>query len=70
MGETFKMTGYNASTKQDTFTRILPDSPVFPGPISLWGISSTNCHEIELGLQLRAELAESKITKPGLVEAN
>ena len=40
MGEMFKMTGYNPSTKQDTFTRILPDSPVFPGPISWWGIIS------------------------------
>ena len=70
VGETFKVTGYNSSTKQDTFTRILPDSPVFPGLISWWGISSTNLRETELGHNFRARLVESQEIKPGLVEAN
>ena len=70
VGETFKMTNYNPSEQWDTFTRIPPDSPVLPGRISWWGISSTNCHETELGRQFRVGLVESKKTMPGLVEAS
>ena len=70
VGETFKMTYYNPSEQCDTFTRIPPDSPVLPGRISWWGISSTNCRETELGRQFRARLVESKERMPGLVEAS
>ena len=59
VGETFKAT-------RGTFTEIPFGSPVFPGRISWWGISSTNCHETEF----QALVDESKRTMPRLVEAN
>ena len=64
VGKTFKADG------QDTFKRILPDSPVFPGQISWWGISSTNCHETERICNFRAKLVKSKEAIPGLLEVN
>ena len=62
--ETFKVTG------QGTHVKIPPGSPVFPGQISWWGISSTNWRETELGRNTRAKVVDSKTIIPGLVEAN
>ena len=61
--ETFKADG------PDSLKRILPDSPVLPGQISWWGISSTNWCETEQGCICRDRLVKTKEAISGLVEA-
>jgi len=69
VGKTFKPTGYrNPLTKQDMFTRILPDQPVFPGQISWWGISS-NWAQTDCGATFRTTL-DNSIKYTSLFEAN
>ena len=69
VGGTFKKT-YNPDTRQDEFTRILHNVPVFPGQISWWGISRTDCHETGTIDDFQERLVESKGNNSNLVEAH
>ena len=53
IGETFMKV-------DDGYQRILPDTPVFPGHLPWWGISSQDSYKSDHGRNFREALVEAK----------